>query len=144
MRTFCFVLAAVACLSVARAEEDEASDLTPLPGYSTTYRVVTAGNEGAAKVKKGDKVTVHATGIVQETGKKFWSTKDKGQQPFTYSAGVGGVITGWDQGCLGMSLGEVRQLIIPAKEGYGEKGFPSWGIPAGGTLNFEIEILKIA
>lgn len=59
-------------------------------------------------------------------------------------AGVGGVITGWDQGCLGMQLGEERELIIPAAEGYGASGFPAWGIPPGGTLNFTIEILKIA
>ena len=32
-------------------------------------------------------------------------------------AGVGGVIKGWDQGCLGMKLGEVRELLIPAAEG---------------------------
>ena len=39
-----------------------------------------------------------------ETGAKFWSTKDPGQQPFSYQAGVGKVITGWDQGCLGMKV----------------------------------------
>ena len=64
-------------------------------------------------------------------------------QPFTYQAGVGGVIKGWDQGCLGMQIGEVRKLRIPADEGYGAGGFPAWGIPPGGTLLFEIEILKI-
>lgn len=47
------------------------------------------------------------------------STKDPGQEPFTYKAGVGQVITGWDQGLLGMKLGEVRELLIPANEGYG-------------------------
>ena len=31
--------------------------------------------------------------VVKETGKKFWSTKDPGQQPFSYNAGVGQVIT---------------------------------------------------
>ena len=31
--------------------------------------------------------------MVKETGKKFWSTKDPGQQPFSYNAGVGQVIT---------------------------------------------------
>ena len=40
--------------------------------------------EGAGDVvSKGNTVTVHATGIVKETGKKFWSTKDDGQSPFT-------------------------------------------------------------
>ena len=86
---------------------------------------------------------MHAKGTVEESGKKFWSTKDPGMKPFEYVAGVGGVITGWDNGCLGMKEGEVRNLRIPAKEGYGARGFPAWGIPAGATLNFEIEIKSI-
>ena len=49
-------------------------------------------------------------GVVQESGKKFWSTKDPGQTPFSYQAGVGQVIKGWDQGLLGMKLGEERQV----------------------------------
>ena len=72
---------------------------------------------------------VHATGTVKETSTKFWSTKDPGQQPFTYQAGVGGVIkgearvtsfqqkTGWDSGLLGAKLGETIMLDIPADEG---------------------------
>ena len=74
------------------------SQMNALPGYDTTWKTEAQGS-GAA-VSKGNTVTVHATGVVKETGKKFWSTKDPGQQPFTYQAGVGGVITGWDQGCL--------------------------------------------
>uniref|UniRef100_A0A0G4H779 peptidylprolyl isomerase n=1 Tax=Chromera velia CCMP2878 TaxID=1169474 RepID=A0A0G4H779_9ALVE len=114
-----------------------------LPGYKTTYEVLKAG-EGSATVLKGSTVTVHATGNVEDPPKKFWSTKDPGQKPFTYSAGVGGVITGWDQGCLGMKVGEVRKLRIPHDEGYGSRGFPAWGIPPMATLLFEIEVLKIA
>merc|ERR1711865_619482 len=112
-----------------------------IQGYATTKRIVQAGS-GAA-IAKGNTATVHATGVVVETGKKFWSTKDPGQKPFQYQAGVGAVITGWDQGCLGMHLGEVRELIIPAHEGYGAGGFPAWGIPPNGTLNFTIEVLNI-
>jgi U3 small nucleolar RNA-associated protein 21 len=115
--------------------------MNALPGYDTTWKTEAEGS-GAA-VSKGNTVTVHATGVVKETEKKFWSTKDPGQQPFTYQAGVGGVITGWDQGCLGMKVGEVRLLEIPAHEGYGANGFPAWGIPPGGTLFFTLECLKI-
>ena len=57
------------------------------------------------------------TGVVQESGKKFWSTKDPGQQPFSYQAGVGQVIKGWDQGLLGMRLGEERQVTEAATLG---------------------------
>jgi peptidylprolyl isomerase len=109
--------------------------LQAIPGVKTTYSVVKEG-AGDAVVAKNSKVKVHATGTVIETEKKFWSTKDKGQQPFEYTAGVGGVIKGWDQGCLGMKIGEVRQLTIPADEGYGANGFPAWGIPPNGGLYF--------
>ena len=42
-----------------------------------------------------------------------------------------------------MAIGETRKLRIPADEGYGARGFPAWGIPPGGTLLFEIEVLSI-
>jgi peptidylprolyl isomerase len=115
---------------------------TPAPGCDgTKYTIL---KEGAGKaVGKGATVTVHATGVVQETGTKFWSTKDPGQEPFTYQAGVGQVIKGWDQGLLGMKLGEERQVVIPGHEGYGAAGFPAWGIPPNGTLDFTLEVLAI-
>lgn len=51
-----------------------------------------AGN--GALPKKGDNITVHCTGIVSESGKKFWSTKDPGQEPFSFRVGMGQVIRG--------------------------------------------------
>eukprot|EP00931_Biecheleriopsis_adriatica_P083164 TRINITY_DN5670_c0_g3_i1.p1 TRINITY_DN5670_c0_g3~~TRINITY_DN5670_c0_g3_i1.p1 ORF type:complete len:349 (+),score=68.66 TRINITY_DN5670_c0_g3_i1:44-1090(+) len=126
----------------AAAQPSSGSQMKSVPGYQTTYQIKTPGR-GGQKVVKGSKVTVHATGVVKESGRQFWCTKDPGQKPFTYDAGVGGVITGWDQGCLGMEVGEVRELLIPAHEGYGKSGFPAWKIPPGGTLNFTLECLKI-
>ena len=41
-----------------------------LPGYATTYEIVKPGAGPA--VSKGNTVTVHATGVVKQTGKKFW------------------------------------------------------------------------
>jgi len=114
---------------------------TSIPGYKTTYERLKEGS--GTRVQKGNRVTVHATGVLQQTGKKFWSTKDPGQQPFSYEAGVGQVITGWDQGLLGMQTGEERKIIIPADEGYGADGFSAWGIPPGATLEFTLEVLSI-
>ena len=64
-------------------------------GVKTTYEVIKEGPDGDLVVSARDTVTVHATGIVQQTDKKFWSTKDSGQSPFTYMAGVNKVIKGW-------------------------------------------------
>ena len=36
-----------------------------------------------------------------------------------------------------------RQVIIPGAEGYGAQGFPAWGIPPNGTLDFTLEVLAI-
>lgn len=115
--------------------------MLPIQGFATTYQILQPGDGPVVEV--GNHVTVHATGIVAETNKKFWSTKDPGQQPFEYQSGVGKVITGWDQGVLGMKLNEKRLVVIPAHEGYGQGGFPAWGIPPGGTLRFELEVLNI-
>merc|ERR1711865_106188 len=134
------MVCALAMMVVVYADEQ----WNPISGLETKYTTVKAAAEhNTVIVTKGDKVTVHATGIVKQTMKKFWSTKDAGQQAFTYDAGVGKVITGWDQGLLGARIGETRKLDIPAKEGYGERGFPAWGIPPGGGLLFEIEVLSI-
>ena len=38
----------------------------------------------------------------------------------------------------------MRDLVIPAAEGYGGEGFGAWGIPAHAPLQFEIEVLAIS
>lgn len=40
------------------------------------------------------------------------STKDPGQKPFTFKIGQGSVIKGWDEGVLGMQVGEVARLRV--------------------------------
>jgi peptidylprolyl isomerase len=40
----------------------------------------------------------------------FWSTKDKGQQPFIFTIGKKEVIKGWDEGVLTMHLGEIARI----------------------------------
>ncbi|XP_003383441.1 PREDICTED: peptidyl-prolyl cis-trans isomerase FKBP12-like [Amphimedon queenslandica] len=93
-------------------------------------------------VRTNDKVTVHCVGMLEADRKKFWSTKDPGQQPFTFNVGIGQVIPGWDQGCLSMTVGEEAELHIASALGYGNSGFPSWGIPPNANLIFRIEILS--
>ena len=112
-----------------------------IDGYKTKYKIIKEGS-GWKRVKPKTIVTVHATGIVKETGEIFWSTKGK-QQPFMYEHGAGQVVTGWEQGCLGMRVGEKRQLIIPAAEGFGVSGKPERGIPPGATIEFTIHVREI-
>ncbi|PWZ30281.1 hypothetical protein Zm00014a_025216 [Zea mays] len=74
-------------------------------------------------------------------GSVFDSSYDRGD-PFEFTLGNGQVIKGWDQGLLGMCVGEKRKLKIPAKMGYGERGSPP-KIPGGATLIFDTELIAV-
>ena len=77
-----------------------------------------------------------------DLSKKFWSTKDPGQQPFSFNIGLGSVIKGWDEGVMTMQLGEVARIQCTPDYAYGAGGFPAWGIQPNSVLVFEIEVLS--
>ena len=106
------------------------------------YEIIQEGS--GASPQKGQQVTVHYTGWLDENGKpgaKFDSSVDRGQ-PFSFVIGVGQVISGWDEGVMSMKVGEKRRLIIPANLGYGAHGARSM-IPPNATLIFDVELLKV-
>ncbi|CAI9288316.1 FK506-binding protein 2 [Lactuca sativa] len=89
---------------------------------------------------KGDKIKVHYRGKLTD-GSVFDSSFERGT-PFDFELGSGQVIKGWDQGLLGMCVGEKRKLKIPAKMGYGDRGSPP-KIPGGATLIFDTELIAV-
>eukprot|EP01024_Parvocaulis_polyphysoides_P000273 TRINITY_DN1006_c0_g1_i3.p1 TRINITY_DN1006_c0_g1~~TRINITY_DN1006_c0_g1_i3.p1 ORF type:complete len:144 (-),score=21.32 TRINITY_DN1006_c0_g1_i3:165-596(-) len=93
------------------------------------------------KAKEGDTVQVHYRGTLTD-GEQFDSSYDRGD-PLTFRLGKGQVIKGWDQGIIGMCVGEKRKLKIPPQLGYGDAGAPP-KIPGGATLIFETELVQIA
>jgi FKBP-type peptidyl-prolyl cis-trans isomerase len=106
------------------------------------YEILKAGS--GEKPKRGQKVTVHYTGWLDnngEQGAKFDSSVDRGQ-PFQFNVGIGHVIQGWDEGVADMQVGEKRRLIIPAALGYGSRG-AGRVIPPNAKLIFDVELLGI-
>ncbi len=95
----------------------------------------------------GKVAVVHYTGWLYEAsakdnkGKQFDSSHGTGQ-PFRFPVGGGQVIKGWDQGVLGMKVGESRRLIIPADLAYGNSG-AGGVIPPGATLVFDVDLVAI-
>ncbi|XP_063418587.1 peptidyl-prolyl cis-trans isomerase FKBP2-like [Mytilus trossulus] len=92
------------------------------------------------KSRKGDTLHMHYTGKLED-GTEFDSSIPR-KEPFVFTLGAGQVIKGWDQGLLGMCVGEKRKLVIPSDMGYGDRGAPP-KIPGGATLIFEVELLDI-
>ena len=102
---------------------------------------ITKEGEGAAVAKNGDSLTMNYTGKLTD-GTKFDSSLNPGREPFEFVLGIGMVIKGWDEGILGMKVGEKRTLTIPPAIAYGTGGRPPV-IPANATLIFNIELVKI-
>ncbi len=95
--------------------------------------------------KAGDTLTVNYVGTL-ENGTKFDSSIDRGV-PFKFIVGIGQVIRGWDEGMVGMKVGEKKHLVIPGEKAYGSSGIPDgkggYVIPPNATLIFDVEMLGI-
>jgi peptidylprolyl isomerase len=117
--------------------------LAPGPRHTTpsglTIIEMRAGTGPAAKA--GDSVAVHYQGFLYDDGTQFDSSYDRGA-PITFTVGGGQLIKGFDEGVVGMKVGERRQLLIPPDIAYGAAGKPPT-IPASATLVFNIELMQI-
>ena len=117
-------------------------------GFITTesglkYKVTKEPADDAATPEPGQTVKAHYTGWLDgfDSDRKFDSSRDRGR-PFTFSVGRGQVIRGWDESFSTMKIGERRQVIIPPRLGYGDRG-AGGVIPGGATLYFDVELLSI-
>lgn len=91
--------------------------------------------------KAGDTVWVHYTGKLTN-GTKFDSSLDRGE-PIELQLGAGRVIKGWEEGLIGIKLGEKRTLTIPPDLGYGARGAGNGVIPPNATLVFDVELVGL-
>ena len=91
-----------------------------------------------AAVQSGQTINVNYVGGTYADGKEFDSSWSR-SEAFSFQAGVGNVIKGWNQGLVGVKVGSRVRLDIPADLAYGNK--PSGGRPAG-ALRFVVDVLS--
>jgi FKBP-type peptidyl-prolyl cis-trans isomerase len=107
-----------------------------------TLQVQTLIKGSGAKVVAGDYVVAQYVGYIWRTGKVFdssWSRKT----PFGFEIGANPaqVISGWDTGLEGQTVGSRVLLVIPPSDGYGSSGASSAGITGTDTLVFVVDII---
>lgn len=130
-----------------------APQTAPVVEFQTTesglrFKITTPAPEPPA-AQNGDWVSVHYTGKL-ENGQPFDTSlrlAPEGRfmvmKPFTFKLGEKRVIAGWEEGVLGMRVGEKRTLVIPPELAYGKTGAGGGLIPPDATLVFEVELIGL-
>ena len=138
----CIALSA-ACSGKSEAPPSAASVQSPV----TSLQKVTLKAGTGAAIGGGQIAVVQYTGWLYEAGaadhkgKQFDSSLTR-REPFKFPLDTGSVIKGWDQGVIGMKVGESRRLTIPPELAYGDGG-AGGVIPPGATLVFDVELVGI-
>ena len=146
-RGFLVILAALlAITTVACGSSNPAAPSNPGGSNSVTSLRITDTRVGTGtEAANGRTLTVNYTGWLYDQnaaankGTQFDTSVGRG--PFPFVLGQGRVISGWDQGLVGMRVGGLRTLVIPASLGYGASG--TTGIPGNSALVFDVELLNV-
>ena len=118
------------------------------PGGSnsvTTLRITDTRVGTGAEAVNGRTLTVNYTGwhydqnAAGNKGTQFDTSI--GRAPFPFVLGTRQRHRGWDQGLVGMRVGGLRNLVIPASMAYGSQG--SGQIPPNSALVFDVELLSV-
>lgn len=71
-----------------------------------------------AQVKEGDTVRIHYTGRLEDG--TIFDASEKAN-PLEFTVGGGEVIPGLEQGIIGMTPGELKEIKIPMEQAYGSR-----------------------
>ena len=153
LASLCAVLTLAAC-SEDLAPGSGGNNNTPSNPATDTYAAALGVNI-SAMTKKSDALYVQdlavGTGAEAVNGRTIGMTytgwlvngtkfdSNVGGSVFSFALGTGYVITGWDQGIVGMKVGGRRRLVIGSALGYGSRG-SSPVIPPNATLVFDVEL----
>jgi peptidylprolyl isomerase len=129
------------------ADDCNAGNGLPAVTYPDGLKIVDLKVGTGAAAKAGENAEVQYTGWLTNCH-QFDSSRSQGRTSFTFQLGQQQVISGWDEGLLGMKIGGKRKLIIPPDLGYGPQGQTDQTtgatvIPGNATLIFEIELLGL-
>ena len=114
----------------------------PPEGPAPTELLIIDLEEGVGpEAVAGKTVAVHYVGVAFSSGEEFDSSYDRGE-PLVFPLGARRVISGWDNGLVGMKVGGRRRLVIPPQLAYGDRG-AGGAIGPGETLIFVCDLVGV-
>ena len=137
--TFAALVTLTACGGGGSSGDTSAGTTVANPAaFAVTDTVVGTGAEAAT----GKTVAVSYTGwLYSATAADHKGTQFDASSSFTVTLGANQVISGFEQGVLGMKEGGKRTVYIPSSMGYGSTGYAT--IPGNAGLVFDITLIKV-
>jgi FKBP-type peptidyl-prolyl cis-trans isomerase len=125
----------------ASASAPTAAELTQYESYaaSKTAMFIDVAIGTGSTVAAGSTVIINYRGWLTN-GKEFDDSYARGK-PFTFVVGKNQVITGLEEGIVGMKEGGQRRIIVPASVGYGAKA--AGPVPANSLLVIDVSLLAV-
>ena len=102
----------------SKGERERGFQCSPRPKRLNTVRSGFGCMAIANGIKKGDKVKVEYTGMLED-GSVFDSSEGKG--PLEFVVGSDQLIKGFDTAVVGMKKGESKDVLVKPEEGYGQR-----------------------
>jgi FKBP-type peptidyl-prolyl cis-trans isomerase len=114
----------------------------PAGQQPTALEVKTLIKGTGPALAKGEYVIAQYVGYIWRTKKLFGSSWTSGMPfGFIFQDATPQVISGWDTGLAGQTVGSRVLLVIPPKDGYGKSGASQAGIKGTDVLVYVVDIL---
>ena len=114
----------------------------PSSSPPSTLVIKTLIKGSGPKLVKGQFVVAKYAGYIWRTKKTFSDTWPQGSPyGFIFDSPSQPLLTGWNEGLAGQTVGSRVMLVIPPKDGYGSAGQSQAGITGTDTLVFVVDII---
>lgn len=138
---FAAVFAAVVTLSACGGGGGDSGGSNAVANNPAALTKTDSAIGTGTEATNGARVQVNYTGWLYNASATDFKGKQFDAGTITFIVGGGSLITGFDQGVIGMKVGGTRTLLIPSAQGYGSTG--TTGIPANSGLVFEIKATAV-
>ena len=108
------------------------------PGKEVRIEILQEGS-GELAVKTGDRIMINY--IAASADGTTLESNLGNEEPLSMLVGSADIIKGWNEGLIGMRVGERRKITVPPELAYGKIGRAT--VPPDATIIFEVILLEI-